>query len=317
MAASELRRLLYVAATRAGDHLVITSFREPEAGGLLGPLQGLVPAAGTVEAEREEGGARVRLLAAAPPSRPAEGPVEGVAELVRRREQWTSERDELLSRARRPAPVTSPSELERVAGEDDGEAETVVPVGVGRAQALRLGTAVHRVMERVSLDGDDLQSCVEQVVAEERLPSWRRASRSWRRPAWQAEPVRAAAAAAQCYRELPLAFTVEGATVTGAVDLLTATGSHGWSSTTRPTGRPRSSACGTSMSCRAAPTRWASGSRRAPTCVRSCSCWRARRPTADGAAPLLRLPVDERLYDACPGAHPRGGPVRRAAGRTA
>ena len=99
MAASELRRLLYVAATRAGDHLVITSFREPEAGGLLSPLQGVMPAAGTVVAEREEGGARVRPLAATPLSRPAESPVEDVAQLMSRREQWVAERAALLGQA--------------------------------------------------------------------------------------------------------------------------------------------------------------------------------------------------------------------------
>ncbi len=137
MAASELRRLLYVATTRAGDHLVITCFRETEAGGLLGPLQGLVPVAGTTETERDERGARVRLLAPPPLRRAAESPAEDAAELVRRREQWKGEREELLSVARRPAPVTSPSGLERVAGEEESDA--VIPVGAGRAHALQSG----------------------------------------------------------------------------------------------------------------------------------------------------------------------------------
>ena len=218
MAASELRRLLYVAATRAGDHLVITSFREPKAGSLLGALLGLVPAVGSVDAEREEGGAHVRPLAAVAPSPPTEDPVESVAELVRRREQWTAERHALLSEIGRPAPVTSPSRLERVADEDDDGA--AAPVAVGRALALRLGTAVHRVMERVSLDGADLQSCVDQVVAEEGLLELAPRVAELAQACLNSEPLRAAAAAAQCYRELPLAFTIDGAVVSGAVDLL-------------------------------------------------------------------------------------------------
>ena len=147
----------------------------------------------------------------------AEGPAEDVAELVRRREQWKGERDGALSVARRPAPVTSPSGLERVAGEEESDA--VTPVGAGRAQALRLGTAVHRVMERVSLDGGDLQSCVEQVVAEEGLAELAPRVAELAEACLKSEPLRAAAAA-QCHRELPLAFTVEGTTVSGAVDLL-------------------------------------------------------------------------------------------------
>jgi len=294
MAASELRRLLYVAATRAGDHLVITCFREPDAGGLLSPLQGLMPAAGTVEAECEEGGARVRPLTAMVFSPPAEGPVEDVAELGRRRAQWTAEHDALFSQAGRPAPVTSPSRLERVADQDESDA--VTPAGTGRARALRLGTAVHRVMERVSLDGGDLQSCVQQVTTEEGLAELAPRVAELAEACLKSEPVRAAAAA-HCHRELPLAFTVEGTTVSGAVDLLYRDGDS-WVIVDYKTDR----------SAEAERLRdqyelqggaYALGVMLATGVVVREVVFVLAGAAVEGrgAAPLLRVPVDERLYD--------------------
>ena len=66
MSESEMRRLLYVATTRARDRLVITHFGklitqkgDPVAGVLLGPVAGVLPEAAEIDEDYEDGGVLV------------------------------------------------------------------------------------------------------------------------------------------------------------------------------------------------------------------------------------------------------------------
>ena len=157
MEASELRRLFYVAATRARDRLVVTSFGkltkqggEAASGVLLGCAAGALPAPARVEAAYEDGGVLV-LPPGEPPARDERDEALDAATLVAARSAWLAERAALLATATRPAAATSPSGLEHVDEEVRAGGPGAPP---GRARALALGSAVHRVMELCDLDDE-------------------------------------------------------------------------------------------------------------------------------------------------------------------
>ena len=225
MSASEARRLLYVAATRARDRLVVSCFgklttaKDEPAGVLLGAIAGALPApsfAAPTE-ETDEGG----LLVVPPGEQPEPGEHEAATDaaiLVTARGAWLAEREALLAEARRPARATSPSGLEHV----DEEVRTGGPgAPPGRARALALGSAVHRVMELCDLaDESSLPGIAAAVTLEAGWPDLAERAAALARACWRAAPVRAAAASPEVYRELPIGALLNGAVVSGAVDLL-------------------------------------------------------------------------------------------------
>ena len=160
-----VRRLLYVAATRARDHLVVSCFgvRSPRTATrrqvLLGPIGHVLPA--------PEPSTRSTWTAACSccplrrrRSRRSRRRAGGRRAVATRR---VARAHTLLERAPRPAPATSPSGLEHV----DEEVRAGGPgAPAGRAGALALGSAVHRVMELCDLEDE---ASVER---------WRRRSRS-------------------------------------------------------------------------------------------------------------------------------------------
>ena len=226
MAASELHRLLYVAATRARDRLVVSCFGkltnqsgEAAAGVLLGGLAGSLPAAGAQPpADETEAGGLIVL----PPGEAARRDGRDVSldatELLAARDAWCAERAALLERARRPAPATSPSGLEHVDDEVRSGGPGAPP---GRTRALALGAAVHRVMELCDLaDDSTLASLAAAVAADLGQPDLAERAAELSRACWQAAPVRAAAASPEVHRELSVGALLEGVVVGGAVDLL-------------------------------------------------------------------------------------------------
>jgi ATP-dependent helicase/nuclease subunit A len=225
MSASESRRLLYVAATRARDRLVVSCFGklttkdgEP-ASVMLGAIAGALPAPSSTAPteEWEEDG-----LLVLPPTEPTEQgerqAAPDAATMVAARSAWLDEREELFARACLPARATSPSGLEHV--------DEVVRSGgpgapPGRSTALALGSAVHRVMELCDLgDESSLPALAAAVTLEAGWPDLAERAAALAGACWQAAPVRAAAASAAVYRELPIGALLNGAVVSGAVDLL-------------------------------------------------------------------------------------------------
>ena len=237
MTASELRRLLYVAVTRARDRLVVTCFGAlttqkgaPAAGVMLAPIASALPVPGAEPPteEREDGG--VLVLRPGEPPAPAEGGAElDVASMIAARGAWLADRAALLAAAGRPARATSPSGLEHV----DDEVRVGGPgAPPSRARALALGSAVHRVMELCDLaDPSSLPGLAVAVAADLGYPDLAERAAALAGACWRAAPVRAAAAAAAAdpanvYRELPVGALVDGAIVSGAVDLLYRNGDH-------------------------------------------------------------------------------------------
>ena len=230
MSASESRRLLYVAATRARDRLVVSCFgklttaKGDPSSVLLGAIAGALPAPSSeapTEA-REEGGVLV-LPPTEPPEREEPQAAPDAATMVAARGAWLAAREALLAKARRPARATSPSGLEHV----DEEVRVGGPgAPAGRAKALALGSAVHRVMELCDLAGESsLPAIAAAVTLEAGRPDLADEAADLAGACWRSDPVRAAAKAAAAdpeavYRELPIGAVINDAVVSGAVDLL-------------------------------------------------------------------------------------------------
>ena len=229
MAASESRRLLYVALTRARDHLVHHALRQAQDS----ERRPVCRPSGTGR-RRDTRGARlldrtyddVGVLVLAPGEpvarrRPAK-PVTA-ASLLTARGRWVEARGRLLAEASRPARATSPSALEHLDDEVRAGGPGAAP---GRAAALVLGSAVHRIMELCDLGDEASVARLAPDVADEFGRADLAAEAAELALAcWRSAPVRAAASAAAdasgiVMRELPVAVLVADVVVSGAVDLL-------------------------------------------------------------------------------------------------
>jgi len=230
MSASEARRLLYVATTRARDRLVLSCFGKlvkkdgDPTSALLGPAAEAlpeIPQVAPVE-ETEEGGVLI-LPPREPESRPERAAAPDVTAMVKSRAVWMAEREALLAAASKPARATSPSGLEHV----DDEVRAGGPgAPAGRAKALALGSAVHAVMELCDLrDEASIDQVAKDVAADLGRPDLATEAAQLAHACWSSAPVRAAAAALAAdpdavFRELPIGALVESTIVSGAVDLL-------------------------------------------------------------------------------------------------
>jgi ATP-dependent helicase/nuclease subunit A len=229
MSESELRRLLYVATTRARDHLILGCFGSattkagaPTSGALLGPLAALLPAPAVLTEDVDDGGLLVLAPGEGPPGERTDTAADAAA-MIAEREAWRERREALLAEAALPAAATSPSGLEHV----DEEVRTGGPgAPAGRARALALGSAVHRIMELCDFaDAASVRRVAPLVAGELGRPDLVDEAVELAEACWTAAPVRAAAAAEAAdpgavFRELPLGAVVEGVVVSGAADLL-------------------------------------------------------------------------------------------------
>jgi hypothetical protein len=91
----------------------------------------------------------------------------------------------------------------------------------GRARALALGTAVHRILELCDLnDESSLGGLAVSVTRELGWPDVAARAAALAGACWRSAPVRAAAVSPEVYRELPVATLLDDAVVSGAVDVL-------------------------------------------------------------------------------------------------
>jgi ATP-dependent helicase/nuclease subunit A len=225
MEASEARRLLYVAATRARDRLVVTCFGRltnkdgSAAAVLLGPIAATLPPPAPLADEYEEGGLLV-LPPRVPPALDERDGAPDDQDLAGARRGWRERRDAVLRRACLPAPATSPSGLEHV---DEAVSTGGAGAPAGRARALALGSAVHRIMELCDLgDESSLATVAAAVTVELERPDLTEEAADLAAACWRAAPLRAAAAAgpAAVHRELPIGALIDDVVVSGAIDLL-------------------------------------------------------------------------------------------------
>jgi ATP-dependent helicase/nuclease subunit A len=207
---AEQRRLLYVAATRAQDHLVVSLHHKPgyrnhaallhevcgdcaELRGRLDDAQLVLPLAG--EAVRE-------------PMSPVEDAHAGA--------RWRAAREALLSRVRSSG-VIAPSGLGHE-GPERAEEDGRVP-GRGQGGSAR-GRAVHSVLQSVALPGAEALDDLARLHAEEEgLGDRVDEVAAIARAALAAPVVQRALAAPRYWRELAVVASVERRLVEGYIDL--------------------------------------------------------------------------------------------------
>jgi ATP-dependent helicase/nuclease subunit A len=203
-------RLLYVAATRAKERLVIPWFAAK--GGRIDLLtRGFAPVASPLVEVPD-------LQSLATRNSSPEIKRGSVAERITRRRAWAESRTELLARAAKPLVRISPSKLgaEAEASEDE-------PIGREREGAMEFGVAVHGALEALDLKApvSEQREQIEQFIAQTGLSEddKRRAIEMIGRTL-QSELLARARQAEHMYRELPFTQVVDKGLMEGKIDLL-------------------------------------------------------------------------------------------------
>ncbi len=218
--AAERMRLLYVAMTRARDHLVVSLHhrlgKESHAAQLTPPL---------AAAPHE----RLHPRSAPPARRRRPGPAPASAS-PEAREAWQADRVALLERAARPSSVAATT-LAEIRGPEGVDADDPVegvesrpPWQRGRA-GTAIGRAVHAVLQTVDLGtGERLDATARAQALAEGVPGREREVRALAASVLAAPTVRAAVEGGwDRWREVPVAAEVDGVLVEGFIDLLVRT----------------------------------------------------------------------------------------------
>jgi ATP-dependent helicase/nuclease subunit A len=206
-------RLLYVAATRAKERLVIPWFAEK--GGRIDLLaRGFTPGpSALVESPDLES-----LGAADTEAGKAAAATGQVEQLLARRREWQESRAELLERAARPLARVSPSKL---AGEEEPREDE--PVGIEREKAMEIGSVVHGALEMVDLaaTGAQQRAQIERFISQTCLSDGeKRRAASLVGRALDSELMARVRRAEQVYRELPFTQVISNGLMEGKIDLL-------------------------------------------------------------------------------------------------
>ncbi|MGO9960946.1 MAG: UvrD-helicase domain-containing protein [Solirubrobacteraceae bacterium] len=169
---AERQRLLYVAATRARDHLIVPCVAGiPNAKGLLGQLIHALPV------DNHELVARIELddleLPDADQTPPAPVTDADIQTGVTEREQWLTDLQRLKRNASTPRKIEIASSRERPRGPLAAEVATFdAAMLIGDGPPIPIGDAVHMVMERVTLpDAHDLEQIADDVCKEGAITS--------------------------------------------------------------------------------------------------------------------------------------------------
>jgi ATP-dependent exoDNAse (exonuclease V) beta subunit len=243
---AETARLLYVAATRAGDLLVI-----PAAGGegtYYGMLSPFIEEAGPAGDGRRAGGPGSVLVVNAPKGEadyPGEGRGEGAddggmtaGKLSEALARWRRDRDAVISRAKEAPARIRPSDFGdfRPAAPDEAgpaPASSGAP-GKDQDEAMRFGSAFHRVMELADLgNAESAGPLVAEAALMFGIEGREEELLSLVRSALSSPIVAAAASSGNCRREMAFSVPFPGgmnaaecggagpaAMVEGRIDLL-------------------------------------------------------------------------------------------------
>ena len=221
---AERRRLLYVAATRAREYLMVPCVvGRDEAKGLLRDLVWALP---VDEALVEVVDARA--VAAPAVEHEVARPVEDAAvdAAVAAREAWIEERARLRDRAGLEREIVNASSRERAVGPLAAEVATFgASLLVADGPPIPVGDAVHMVMERVSLpDASDLEAIADDVCLEGDIYDQKDDVVAMCRACLEAPAVRQALAGGRWWREVPFVLArgdaAGGPLAAGRVDMV-------------------------------------------------------------------------------------------------
>ncbi len=215
----ERARLLYVACTRARDHLIVSTFHAPgktSFGRWLHDLSGAEAEGGWRRLPPRTDARRADVVATPPPT-PADD-----------RDGWIAARGALLEErghrtfvaattlARHAAEAAGPTAPADEGGES---ARAGIPWGRGRA-GTAIGRAVHATLQLHDGDPATIDALAMQHAHLEAVPDAAETIAALVRSALQAPSVMAANAAARSWRELYVAAPVGDRAVEGYIDLL-------------------------------------------------------------------------------------------------
>ncbi len=221
---AERLRLLYVAATRARDHLVVPCVAgRHEAKGLLNTLVWALPGdEALVEVLDAE------AVAAPAVDREEAPPVQDTAveAALAARAAWMQEREDLRARAGLEREIVTASSRERAVGPLAAEVATFgASLLVADGPPIPVGDAVHMVMERVSLPGaSDLEAIADDVCLEGDIYDQKDDVVAMCRACLDAPSVRRALEGGRRWREVPFVLARGdghgGPLATGRVDMV-------------------------------------------------------------------------------------------------
>jgi ATP-dependent helicase/nuclease subunit A len=203
LVAAERLRLLYVACTRARDHLLVPCVMGREnAKNLLGKL---IPALPDDERLVEViDGDRIKTVKerGIRPRKPSKAEVERT---VAERSAWAEERDRLRRRASVEREIEHATSRERAQGPLAAEVTTFdAGLMLDEGPPIPVGDAVHMVLERVSLPAvEDLEAIAEDVCLEGDIAEHMREVLAMCHSCLGSPSVRAGLASARRWREVP------------------------------------------------------------------------------------------------------------------
>ncbi|HMG26739.1 MAG TPA: UvrD-helicase domain-containing protein [Acidimicrobiia bacterium] len=215
--AAERLRLLYVAATRARDHLLVSLHHKR--------TDRLDTHAALLCEHGSDAPATVLLLdGATSTAAPSASNVNTPSEEPGDRDAWIATRAELLARAGRPATIAATTLAQDDVGDEglekDEPGDDRPTWRRGRA-GTSVGRAVHAVLQTVDLaTGDGLDATARAQSLAEGIPQREAEVRALARSVLQSPTVRSAVTGGRYWREVPVAAIVDGVTVEGFVDLL-------------------------------------------------------------------------------------------------
>ena len=224
MSEAELVRLMYVAATRARDHLVL-SLRRPERGGnspadaistyledyphLWEPVVLDTPAIPPLPQSNVDGNGAAPLV---------EIPEHSLAA----RDAWVRQRREMIAKQGRPSFVsaTGLGHVDDDNKDEPKEDQSAEPWRRGRA-GTSIGRAVHAVLQSIDLaTGEGLAERARAQATAESIPDREGEVARLARVAVDSEIVRRAVASGRLWREVPVAAPVGDGFLHGFIDLL-------------------------------------------------------------------------------------------------
>ena len=226
MSDAERRRLLYVACTRAVDHLVVSLHRYPDDDGssATSVSGALLVGAGAADVEH---GARVLEPTAGTFSI---GRVTHDRPLWADLDEWQAERRRAFELASVRPSVSATylaGEADTDAGLDKGAVDLDLPPWQRGRYGTAVGRAVHAVLQHVDLaTGDDIESHAAAQCAAEGILGMDDTVADLARSALGA-PIVQQAATGTHHRELFVASSVDGRTVEGYIDLFVETDGGG------------------------------------------------------------------------------------------
>ena len=219
-------RLLYVATTRARDHLVLSMHRPDKRNANMDSTQ----IAELLE-DHDDLWQQVELqpqyqaqamAQEAQSAAQSRQPFDQSAHSVEAREEWQSRREITLNTQGRPASVAATSLAGTSKDESDAEidSEDMQPSRRGRGGAP-LGRAVHAVLQTIDLEtGDGIQNTARAQATAEGIPQRQSEIEELAQAAIDSDAVRRAVASGRYWREAHIAAPIGDGVLEGFIDLL-------------------------------------------------------------------------------------------------